>query len=171
MADVVAPIESHDRPQTTGRQQDRNCTNPASPADALKMQEKTCNLWSEKADYRCIPTTGATTDDGEAILESNVARQAAQRYAGLAVDLGRLLTSRGNHVHLIRPGLLSFPIQQYAWSGPSLQTIQRSAGELAAIVGDGKTLLPWPGEGVLVREQVAQALSGLPDNIIVVQHV
>ena len=135
------------------------------------MIEKTCNLWLEKADFRCIPTSGAVAD-GEAVLDSPLAQDAVQRFQGLGHDLGRLLTQRGNHVHEIRPGLLSFPIKQYQWSGPALDVIRRSAEELAALVGDAKTLLPRPGcgPGELSWEDVAGALASLPDNIIVIQH-
>ena len=135
------------------------------------MIEKTCNLWIEKADFRCVLTSGAVAD-GEAVLDSSLAKEAAGRFKGFGLDLGRLLTQRGNHVHEIRPGLLSFPIKQYQWSGPALDVIARSAEELAAIVGDAKTLLPRPGcgEGELAWEEVAGVLSSLPDNVIVIQH-
>ena len=137
-----------------------------------QMIEKTCNLWSERADFRCIPTTGATASDGSAVMDQGIALEAAQRYRGLEIDLGRLLTSRGNHVHQLRAGLLSFPIQQYVWSGPSLQVIRQSAEELCAIVGDALTLLPCPvdGKSSLTREQVTEALASLPDNIVLIQH-
>ena len=136
------------------------------------MQEKTCNVWIESSEFKCIPTTGALNDDGEAVLDTGVAKEAAGRFHGLALDLGRLIASRGNHCHLIRPGLVSFPIQQYQWSGPSLQVIARSAGQLVAIVGAAKTLLPRPGcgKGELAWEDVAKALASLPDNILVIQH-
>ena len=137
------------------------------------MIEKVCNLWLERAEYRCIPTDGAVTGSGEAVMDFGVAREAAQKFQGIEVDLGRLIASRGNHVHLVRPGVVSFPIKQYAWSGPSLQTIERSARELCALVGDAKTLLPRPGcgPGELAWEEVAKVLSNLPDNIIVIQHI
>jgi hypothetical protein len=136
------------------------------------MIEKVCNLWLEPADYRCIPTTGATTPDGEAIMESGIALEAARKFHNIEVDLGRLLASRGNHVHLIRPGVVSFPVKQYAWAGLSLPTIKRSAQELRALVGDAKTLLPRPvrGDADPPWEKIAEALSSLPDNIIVIQH-
>jgi len=136
------------------------------------MVEKVCNLWIERADWRCIPTTGATNDEGAAVLDFGVSKEAADRFHSLDVDLGRLLTSRGNHVHEIRPGLLSFPIKQYVWSGVSLQTIERSANELIQIVGTAKTLLPRPplGPNDPTWEEVAKVLSALPDNVIVIRH-
>jgi hypothetical protein len=133
------------------------------------MIEKTCNLWIEPAEYRCILTSAAVAD-GEAVLETKSARAAAAKFAGLAGDLGRMLTARGNHVHLIRPGLCSFPIKQYQWSGPTLAVIERSAKELAEIVGTAKTLLPRPGcgEGELAWADVAKVLACLPDNVVIV---
>ena len=137
------------------------------------MIEKTCNLWLEPAQYRCIPTNGALTGEGEAVMDAGLAKEAADRFVGVEGDLGRLIASRGNHVHLVRPDLTSFPVQQYQWGGPSLQTIERSAKELCELVGEAKTLLPRPGcgAGELPWEQVAKALESLPDNIIVVKHV
>ena len=136
------------------------------------MVEKTCNLWLESAEYRCILTSGAL-NAGEAVLETRSAREAAAKFSGLAGDLGRFITLRGNHTHLVRPGLCSFPIKQYQWSGPTLQIIERSVHELCELVGTAKTLLPRPGcaEGELKWEDVAKALAFLPDNIIVVNQV
>lgn len=105
-------------------------------------------------------------------MNSGVALEATKRFHNIELDLGMLLTSRGNHVHLIRPGLVSFPVQQYQWAGPSLQTIERSARELCTLVGSAKTLLPRPGcdAGGLNWEDVTKVLEFLPDNILVIHH-
>ncbi len=129
------------------------------------MIEKTCNLWIETATYRCILTDAAVNDDGEAIMDSGIAEEAASRFNGLSLELGRLLASRGNHVHLVRPGIVSFPIKQYQWSQPDLVIIQRSVRELCELVGDEKTLLPRP-----VDEEFSKVLGNIPDNIIVIKH-
>ncbi len=172
MAEQAAPIGVQDPIAPDVGQNTLDDLPIGKVVNGAQMREKTCNLWSERADFRCIPTTGATAPDGAALMDSGIAAEAARKYRGLETDLGRLLTSRGNHVHVLRPGLLSFPIQQYVWSGPSLQVIERSARELADIVGDATTLLPRPvtGEGSLTWDQVAAALASLPDNIIVVNH-
>lgn len=135
------------------------------------MIEKAGNLWLEPAEYRCIPTSGAIVG-GVALLDSPIAIEAKQRFNDLDSDLARLLASRGNHVHVLRPGVVSFPVKQYQWSGPNLDIIRRSASELVAIVGDAKTLLPRPvGPGDSVTwEQVQPLLAALPDNIIVIRH-
>jgi hypothetical protein len=134
------------------------------------MKEKTCGLWVEPAEYRCILTNGAVGADGNATMDTDVALAAARRFQGIEIDLGRLLASRGNPVHIIRPGLLSFPIKQYVWSPPVLQIIERSAHELCDVVGNAKTLLPRPGcgKGELTWEVVAPVLAFLPDNILVI---
>jgi hypothetical protein len=135
------------------------------------MKEKVANLWTEPAEFRCILTSGAVADDGTAIIDSPITRTAASKFAGLDVDLGRLISSRGNHTHILRPGLISFPVKQYQWSGPKLDIITRSARELVQLVGSAVTLLPRPNEGGVPEwEQVAQALDFLPENIIVIQH-
>lgn len=136
------------------------------------MKEKACNLWLEAADFRCILTTGAVGSDGAALIDSKLGQEAVQRFVGLEAELGRLIAARGNHVHLVKQGLLSFPTRQFRWSLPSLQIIERSAHELAAIVGASKTLLPRPGcdSGELAWADVSKALAFLPDNIIVIDH-
>jgi len=135
------------------------------------MIEKVCNLWIEQADYRCIPTTGAVTD-GEAAMDFAIAREAADKFSSLPADLGRLLTSRGNHVHEIRPGILSFPLKQYAWQNITIPILSQSVEELITLVGGAKTLLPRPplGDSDPSWEEVAGVLAALPDNIIVIQH-
>jgi hypothetical protein len=136
------------------------------------MNEKVCNFWIEPADYRAIPTNGARNSDGTAVMESGIALEAKKRFSDLEIDLGRLLASRGNHVHVLRPGLVSFPVKQFRWSGVDLQVIERSARELSELVGDAKTLLPRPtiGEKGAEWDEVAKVLAFLPDNILVIQH-
>ena len=136
------------------------------------MKEKVCNLWLEPADYRAIMTCGALNSDGTAVMDSRLALEAKQRFKDVDIDLGRLLASRGNHVHLIRPGLVSFPIKQFRWAALNLQIVERSAQELCTLVGTAKTLLPRPNinDSNIPWDGVAKVLSFLPDNIIVIQH-
>jgi hypothetical protein len=136
------------------------------------MKEKTCNLWIERAEYRCILTSGALNPDGTAVMDAGLALDAKQRFRDLDVDLGRLLASRGTHVHLLRPGLVSFPVKQFRWSGLTLPIVERSAHELCELVGDAPTLLPRPNseEQNVSWEDLVKVLSFLPDNITVIQH-
>ena len=102
------------------------------------MKVQACNLWFEQAEYRCVITSGARESDGSATMDHPSAIEAKKRYQGLEVDLGRLISARGNHVHLIRPGIIAFPTKQYAWSKPDRAIIRRSATELAAPGGRWK---------------------------------
>jgi hypothetical protein len=105
-------------------------------------------------------------------MDRGIAQEAARRFVDLEVDLGRLLASRGNHVHLLRPGLLSFPVKQYAWSGLDLRIVERSVGELCAHVGAARTLLPKPttGESGASWETVERVFTSLPENVVVIDH-
>ena len=134
------------------------------------MIEKTCNFWLERADFRCIPTSGAVSPDGPAIMDLSLAKQAVEKFTNLDADLGLLLSSRGNHVHALRPDLLSFPVKQFLWSGLDLKIIKRSGHELQEIVGEAKTLLAFPATGAALptREQFIESLSFLPGTVILV---
>jgi len=131
------------------------------------MKQMVGNFWITKADYRCIPVSGALTPEGAAILDSTIAKQAADRFANLDGDLGRMVAATGSHVYVIRPGVLSFPVKRYLWSALDLEIIKRSGRELAQIVGESKTLLPMPDFGAAgpTAEQIVEALSFLPDNV------
>lgn len=135
------------------------------------MKEKIGDLWLEPADFRCIPTSGATDQNGCALFDSPWALEAAQRYRDLDADLGRLLAARGNHVHVLRPGLLSFPVKQFQWSGVSVPVVQRSARELCALVGEATTVLPRlvDKDDDATWELVLNTLSSLPDNILILK--
>ncbi len=135
------------------------------------MKEKIGDLWLEPADFRCIPTSGATDQNGCALFDSPWALEAARRYRDLDVDLGRLLAARGNHVHVLRPGLVSFPVKQFKWSGVSVPVVQRSARELCALVGDATTVLPRlvDKDDDATWELVLNTLSSLPDNILILK--
>ncbi|MCP4245462.1 MAG: hypothetical protein GY778_00285 [bacterium] len=134
------------------------------------MIEKTCNFWLERAEFRCIPTSGAVSPEGPAIMDFSLAKQAVEQFSNLDGDLGLLLSSRGNHVHSLRPDLLSFPVKQFLWSALDLKIIKRSGHELKEIVGEAKTLLAFPETGAALptREQFIETLSFLPDTVILV---
>ena len=135
------------------------------------MTEKSCDLWLEHADLRCVLTSGALASDGSAVMDSRSAAEAARRYGGIEQELGRMIAATGNHVRLIRPGLVAFPIKEFQWSTPRLAIIERSARELAALVGAQKTILPNPcdGQPTLKWEDVAKCLASLPDNVVVIR--
>lgn len=115
------------------------------------MIEVIGNLWDfqDKA-IIAITTNGSVTRDGRAVLGRGCARQAAERFAGLADNLGGLIRVRGNHVHNLGNGLVSFPVEETAWSIPDQRLIARSACELRELVDQERwtaIVVPLPGCG------------------------
>src|SRR5512137_480011 len=106
------------------------CVLAAKP-QRYAMQEVYGDIW----DYLgraviVITTSGSLTRDGRAVLGRGCARQAAERFPNLALQLGALVSEQGNHVHNLGNGLASFPVEESAWALPDLRLIARSAREL-----------------------------------------
>jgi hypothetical protein len=90
------------------------------------------------------------TRDGRAVLGRGVARQATLRFPDVAQKLGRLLAEQGSHVFDLGGCLVSFPVEESAWSQPDLQIIARSAQELRRLAdrsGWQRVVVPRPGCG------------------------
>ena len=115
------------------------------------MREMQVDIWSYQGQaIIAITTNGSITRDGRAIMGKGVARQAAERFPELRHQLGRLLQVRGNHVHEIMLGLVSFPVEETPYSLPELRLIRRSAEELRLLAdqcGWTQVLVPRPGCG------------------------
>lgn len=115
------------------------------------MHERTCDIWSYLGQgVIAITTNGSLTSDGRAIMGRGVARQAAERFPELRSRLGRLLQVRGNHVHEIMLGLVSYPVEETPFSLPELRLIRRSAAELRLLTdqcGWPVVVVPRPGCG------------------------
>ena len=115
------------------------------------MREMQVDIWSYQGQaVIAITTNGSLTLDGRAIMGKGVAKQAAERFPELRHQLGRLLQVRGNHVHEIMPGLVSFPVEETPYSLPELRLIRRSAEELRLLAdqcGWTQVLVPRPGCG------------------------
>jgi hypothetical protein len=97
-----------------------------------------------------ITTNGSLTRDGRAVLGRGVAKQAAIRFSGIADKLGRLLAEQGSHVFDLGCGIVSYPVEETAWSQPDLRLIARSAEELRLLVdssGWRRVVVPRPGCG------------------------
>jgi len=117
----------------------------------IKVIELTGYIW----DYLgtaiiAITTSGSLTRDGRAVLGRGCARQAAERFPALALKLGEFLREQGNHVHKLGNGLVSFPVEESAWSLPDLRLIARSAQELRALADRERwvsIVVPRPGCG------------------------
>jgi hypothetical protein len=113
--------------------------------------ERTEDIWQYSGSaIIAITTNGSVAGNGKAIIGRGVARQAAGRYVSLAETLGNLITLHGNHVHYLGHLLVSFPVEETAWSYPDLRIIARSAKELRTLAdssGWRKIVVPRPGCG------------------------
>jgi len=116
------------------------------------MLEALGDIW-EQADRGAviaITTNGSLTRERRAVLGRGVARQAVIRFPRLAETLGGLLAEQGNHVFNLGGCIVSFPVEETAWSQPDLRIIARSAEELRRLAdcsGWQRVVVPRPGCG------------------------
>lgn len=115
------------------------------------MIEVTGDIWEHLGSaVIAITTNGSLTRDGRAVLGRGVARQALVHLPDLPQRLGILIAARGNHVHDLGEGVVSFPVEETAWSLPDPRLIARSARELrdrADLEGWERIVVPRPGCG------------------------
>lgn len=115
------------------------------------MHELTGDIWQYLGTaIIAITTNGSLTKDGRAVLGRGCARQAREHFPDLPLLLGKLILVKGNHVHDLGNGLVSFPVEDSAWSLPDLRLIARSAVELRDIAnqqGWERIIVPRPGCG------------------------
>ena len=116
------------------------------------MLETVGDIWehADRGEIIVITTNGSLTRDGRAIFGRGVARQAAFRFPGLAVELGKLLAEQGSHVFDLGNGVVTFPVEETPWSLPDLRIIARSARELRLLAdhsGWQRIIVPRPGCG------------------------
>lgn len=115
------------------------------------MREEKGDLWTYAGRGVLVVTTnGSVTRDGRGVLGRGCCRQAADRFPGLQRRLGELIRANGNHVQLLVDGLVSFPVEESAWSLPDPALISRSAAELRSLAdreGWGTIIVPRPGCG------------------------
>ena len=126
------------------------------------MKQVKGSIWecTESHDsYIVIPTNGFIRKDGLAVMGRGLAVTAANKYAGLAGELGRHLKSFGNHVFKYDPyNVITFPVKHNWWEDADLTLIDQSMRELIAMlptipeeckiymprVGCGNGRLNWP---------------------------
>ena len=122
------------------------------------MIEQITDLWSLPCEARCITTNGTIKTDGRAVMGRGVAKQATERYVGIAKLLGAHLREHGNHVGILALTddpehgppipLVSFPVKHLWDQWADLDLIGRSADELVALTdrrGWARVVLPRPG--------------------------
>jgi len=115
------------------------------------MHEAVGDIWKHAGKGIIVITTnGSLTRDGRAVLGRGVAKQAADNFPGLAEKLGSLIMAQGNHVFDLGSSIVSFPVEETAWSLPDPHIISRSAQELVVLTdaaGWRQVVVPRPDCG------------------------
>jgi hypothetical protein len=116
------------------------------------MLETVGDIWehADRGDIIVITTNGSLTRDGRAVFGRGVAKQAGLRFPMLAEIMGRLLAEQGSHVFNLGCGIVTFPVEETAWSQPDPRIIARSAEELRLLAdssGWQRIIVPRPGCG------------------------
>jgi hypothetical protein len=139
------------------------------------MIEITGNIWDHRGKGVVVITAnGSLTRDGRAVLGRGVARQALAHLPDLPERLGALILSGGNHVHDLGEGIVSFPVEETAWSLPDPRLIGRSAAELRSLANEKRwqrIVVPRPGcgGGGLPWAEVAPLLAAeLDDRFLII---
>lgn len=97
-----------------------------------------------------VTTSGGVNARGECVMLRGCARQARDRFPGLAKELGKRIRVEGNHVHELGDGLVSFPVEEDPFGLPDLRIIERSCRELKGLADQGRwqrIIVPRPGCG------------------------
>lgn len=116
------------------------------------MIEATGDLWDYHRQGKVVViTTGGLVDrQGRCSMPRGCARQARDRFPGLAEKLGELIRNHGNHVHDLGDRLVSFPVESSPYDCPDLRLIERSCQELKGLVNErnwAQVVVPRPGCG------------------------
>ena len=115
------------------------------------MLETVGDIWEYAGSAVIVITvSGSLTRNGRIVPGNGVARQAFQRDPSAAEKLGTLVATDGSHVHDAGNGIVSFPVEESAWSQPDLAIIARSARELRVLADNSgwqRIVVPRPGCG------------------------
>ena len=65
------------------------------------MKELKGNMFNIECDALCITTNGFVKSNGECVMGRGCAKKIRQYYPNIAFDLGKLVKTEGNKVHLI----------------------------------------------------------------------
>jgi len=150
------------------------------------MKEITGNLFDQKwANAICITTNGFIKKDGRLVMGRGCALELRDKFPGIDLKLGTMISIHGNHVfhiHTVTTNLidesagydtqdiLSFPVKKYWWEPAVLELIQQSAKELADFAnkkGYNSIVIPRPGCGNGKRDwetEVKPLLSNILDD-------
>lgn len=115
------------------------------------MHEITGDIWDYLGHAIVVITTNGTVDRrGRAVMGRGCAGQALRYFPDLAERLGQLLQHRGAQVHELGDGLVSFPVEETAWSLPDPRLIRQSARQLRELADQRdwtRIVVPRPGCG------------------------
>jgi hypothetical protein len=116
-----------------------------------------------------ITTGGLVEKSGCCAMPRGCARQAKERFEGLAWTLGQLILSHGNHVFDLGRRIVSFPVEASPFQVPDLRLIEGSSRELVELTdykGWSQVVVPRPGcgGGGLEWKDVQAKLATLLDN-------
>lgn len=116
------------------------------------MHEIIGDLWEEHAAGAvvAITTSAKVSKAGNAVLLRGCARQARDRFPGLASKLGVLIRHSGSHVFNLDHRIVNFPVEEDPYRIPELGLIEQSCKELVALTDDqgwDKVVVPRPGCG------------------------
>lgn len=144
------------------------------------MLEVVGNLWSFTEGIPAITTNGFIKKNGQAVMGRGCAKEASDRFSGLALYLGFTLINYKNHVFYFHQfgekGIITFPVK-HNWSEQAdIRLIKQSARELIEMTIPffeitEKIYLARPGcgNGGLKWEKVKPAISDiLTDQITIV---
>ena len=145
------------------------------------MIEAHGDLWEYPADVYVITTNGSVKKDGAAVMGRGVALQAKEKFKGIDVNLGHLLSVWGNEVSPIwhNPIILSFPVKHYWQEKADPFLIMESICQLKRAInvqfgadGHGVVAMPRPGcgNGQLKWEDIKPLVSFLDDRFVVVNN-
>lgn len=116
------------------------------------MHEVVGDLWRYHAEgfIVAITTGGLISKRGECAMPRGCARQARDRFPGLAAQLGDMILRQGNHVHDLGNRIVSFPVENSPYEVPEPTLIERSCRELVALANRNNwqsIVVPRPGCG------------------------
>lgn len=127
----------------------------------LEMKEANVDLWEARADCRVITTNGFVKTNGKAVMGRGCAREASDKFPGLARDIGMTLEHCGvvptlfilqqPHVSKTRrTHLITLPVKYHWQDKADIELIVRSTKLLVELVDRHSyesVVLPRPGCG------------------------
>lgn len=97
-----------------------------------------------------VTTNGTVRKNGSANMGRGNALQVSKLLPWIPEKLGLFIQEKGNHVHFLGEGIISFPVEHSWIEQADLLLIQRSLGELVVLTDKmqwNEVYLPLPGCG------------------------